>query len=702
MKSQSELPGLATQLIFTFILVIILTAVTAGLPAIWLFRQQLDRQAWTQVEQGQQAAKALYLAKQSEVSNFATLTAQRPTMQRLLDQNDRSALQTYLTTLQSGAGLDIVIVCDTNHQVFVSTLIMPSINPCKDWRKDGFQLVLGDNVNQAWITASRPLTTPVNSLKDVIVGENLDQAFVTLMQSQTGLAHTLIANGQILASSFQVEPQNLKASLLPETSPKSTNDSSQITYKLNGRSYYATRLTLTPSTLQAEVALQVSDIATSQNRLIGILVGSIFIVAFMGSVLGVYLTRRISKPLESLARVASDFSRGDLGSPVEVNARVREILEVSRALEKARSDLLNTMDELRRERDWINHLLESIVEGIVTLDKQMRITFFSHGAERITGWDRNSVLNHPCDNFFKLLDRDETFTQLLPQRGEKINLNVEMANGHQSILSVTGAELSIIESGEIQRAFVFRDVSEEESVHRLLGQFLANVSHEFRTPLSALAASIELLLDQARELDPSELEELLNSLHLSALSLQNLVDNLLESTSIETGHFKVFSRSFDLGKIISEAIETMHPLLNKYGQRLVVELPTPIPQVRTDPRRTVQVLVNLMSNASKFGPADAEITITSIIENGWVRIEVTDQGPGIPPQYRRDLFRRFSFPDIGDNSSKVGAGLGLSVVKAIVEAQGGQVGVKDNPSGGTIFWFTLPKVDNSTSYVGLM
>jgi PAS domain S-box-containing protein len=702
MKSQSELPGLATQLIFTFILVIILTAVTAGLPAIWLFRQQLDRQAWTQVEQGQQAAKALYLAKQSEVSNFATLTAQRPTMQRLLDQNDRSALQTYLTTLQSGAGLDIVIVCDTNHQVFVSTLIMPSINPCKDWRKDGFQLVLGDNVNQAWITASRPLTTPVNSLKDVIVGENLDQAFVTLMQSQTGLAHTLIANGQILASSFQVEPQNLKASLLPETSPKSTNDSSQITYKLNGRSYYATRLTLTLSTLQAEVALQVSDIATSQNRLIGILVGSIFIVAFMGSVLGVYLTRRISKPLESLARVASDFSRGDLGSPVEVNARVREILEVSRALEKARSDLLNTMDELRRERDWINHLLESIVEGIVTLDKQMRITFFSHGAERITGWDRNSVLNHPCDNFFKLLDRDETFTQLLPQRGEKINLNVEMANGHQSILSVTGAELSIIESGEIQRAFVFRDVSEEESVHRLLGQFLANVSHEFRTPLSALAASIELLLDQARELDPSELEELLNSLHLSALSLQNLVDNLLESTSIETGHFKVFSRSFDLGKIISEAIETMHPLLNKYGQRLVVELPTPIPQVRTDPRRTVQVLVNLMSNASKFGPADAEITITSIIENGWVRIEVTDQGPGIPPQYRRDLFRRFSFPDIGDNSSKVGAGLGLSVVKAIVEAQGGQVGVKDNPSGGTIFWFTLPKVDNSTSYVGLM
>jgi len=698
MKSQSELPGLATQLVSTFILVVILTAVTAGLPAIWLFRQQLDRQAWTQVEQGQQAAKALYQAKQSEVSNFATLTAQRPTIQSLLAQDDRSALQIYLKTLQSGAGFDIVVVCDSNRQVLASTLEITSANPCEDWTHDGFQLVSSDSSTQAWLTASRPLGIAIDRSEDVIVGLKLDNAFATRMQAQTGLAHTLIANGQILATSFDVGSQSLKAPTLPAASPESSTDNGPIIYELNGHSYYASRLTLNASALQAEVALQVSDITSTQNRLIGILVGSILIVALMGSVLGVFLTRRISRPLESLAKIASGFSKGDLGSPVEFNAGVREIVQVSRVLEKARGDLLNTLEELRRERDWTNHLLESIVEGIVTLDEQMRITFFSRGAERITGWDRDQVLNHFCDDFFKLLDSDGTFTQFLPQRGEKININVGMADGHQSILSVTGAELSLFEAGEIQRAFVFRDVSEEESVHRLLGQFLANVSHEFRTPLSALAASIELLLDQARELNPSELEELLNSLHLSALSLQNLVDNLLESSSIETGHFRVFSRPYDLGKIISEAIETMHPLLDKYGQRLVVELPTPIPQVRTDPRRTVQVLVNLMSNASKYGPADAEITIITSIENGWVRVEVTDQGPGIPPQYRRDLFRRFSFPDIGENSSKVGAGLGLSVVKAIVEAQGGRVGVDDNPSGGTIFWFTLPKVDDSTTY----
>lgn len=698
MKPQSELPGLATQLVSTFILVVILTAVTAGLPAIWLFRQQLDRQAWTQVEQGLQAAKALYHAKQSEVANFATLTAQRPTMQGLLMQDDRSALQNYLKTLQSGAGFDIVVVCGSNGQVLASTLETPSTNLCEDWKQDGFQLVSSEISSQAWLTASQPLVNAINQSEEVIVGLELNNDFATLMQAQTGLAHTLIADGQIIASSFEVDPKNLRASLLPAISQESSTNIGPIKYKLNGQSYYATRVILDASSLQAEVALQVSDIATTQNRLIGILVGSIVIVALMGSILGVFLTRRISRPLESLAKIASGFSEGDLGSPVRFNAGVREIVEVSQALEKARGDLLNTMEELRRERDWTSHLLESIVEGIVTLDEQTRITFFSRGAERITGWDREQVLHHFCNDYFKLLDGDGSFTQFLPQRGEKTILNVEMANGHQSILSVTGAELSFSEAGEIQRAFVFRDVSEEESIHRLLGQFLANVSHEFRTPLSALAASIELLLDQARELNPSELEELLNSLHLSALSLQNLVDNLLESTSIETGHFRVSSRPYDLGKIISEAIETMHPLLDKYGQRLVVELPTPIPQVRTDPRRTVQVLVNLMSNASKYGPPDAEITITSSIENDWVRIEVTDQGHGIPLQYRKDLFRRFSFPDIGDNSSKVGAGLGLSVVKAIVEAQGGRVGVEDNPSGGTIFWFTLPKVNDPTSY----
>ena len=366
---------------------------------------------------------------------------------------------------------------------------------------------------------------------------------------------------------------------------------------------------------------------------------------------------------------------------------------MSQTIENSRKDLLATLYQLRREKNWINHLLESIVEGVVTLDNYNRITYFSHGAEKITGWPRDKVLNRHCDQVFKLADSNLRFSKRIPGAGEQIKLLVLLEAGRKAILSFTGARLAPSEAGPARVALVFRDVSAEESTHRLLGQFLANISHEFRTPLSALAASIELLMDQAPDLSPTELDELLKSLHLGTLSLQTLVDNLLESASIEAGHFRVSARTCELATIISDASNTMQPLIEKYDQRLVVELPILIPKVKADPRRTVQVLVNLLSNACKYGPSDAEITISAVAEGRYVKVSVKDRGPGIPPEHRSEIFRRFMYPTSLQNNSKVGAGLGLSVVKAVIEAQGGKVGVADRPGGGSIFWFTLPMAD---------
>ena len=112
--------------------------------------------------------------------------------------------------------------------------------------------------------------------------------------------------------------------------------------------------------------------------------------------------------------------------------------------------------------------------------------------------------------------------------------------------------------------------------------------------------------------------------------------------------------------------------------------------VRADPRRTVQVLVNLLSNASKYGPDDAEIEISAAVRGDWVRVSMADSGPGVPSEYRKDLFRRFMQPDLGNGHAQVGAGLGLSVVKTVVEAHGGEVGIDDREGGGSVFWFTLP------------
>jgi len=680
---------LSTRIITALIAVVLLTAVAVGIPAIYILRHQLDHQAWDQVEQGQRVAISLYAAHLRETQNLATLTAQRPTVKEMLYVGDQTAFTEYLHVLKDGAGLTRIIVCDLDDEIIVTTDESIPADICKKWKNGNYQYE--PNQPKACLTAYQTIENDTGWIGEVFVCNQLDREFVEKISAETGLEHTIWINNLPVATSFNLEMgwfEDNHRSVIPIEGRQS-----HYTYSINGTRYYAARIPLEEDGLSAEVALDVSDILVTQNQLGYWMILAIFGVVLLVSLLGVLLSRQISRPLVDLAGSAEALRRGRLDTPVETDVRVLEVAQVAQALEGARTDLLQTLTSLKSERDWSENLLASIVEGIVTLDREGQITFFSHGAERITGWSRSEVLGQGCDDVFRLVGSDKSFHQVIPAPGRRAKIDVLLADGRDASLAITRAELAPTEASSAEVALVFRDISEEEAVHRILGHFLANVAHEFRTPLSALAASIELLLDQAPDLSQSELHELLISLHLGTLGLQTLVDNLLESASIEAGHFRISPRGTDLGNIIAEAANTMQSLLDKYGQRLVVEMPVDIPKVRADPRRTVQVLVNLIANASRYGPPDAEIQIKVSKSQMDVRVSVADQGPGISPDARDNLFRRFVHPLHESTTTPAGAGLGLSVVKAIIEAHGGRVGVDDRPKGGSVFWFTLPVVE---------
>ena len=685
--------SLSTQLVLSSVALVLLAVTAVGAPAIWLIREQMSRQAWSQVAQGSRASLALYAARETQVADLAVLTAQRPTLHDLVIQEEEEALSVYLDTLRTGAGLDLMAVCGSGREKAAMAGKPVAVDVCRYRGADGFHVMPPGSNPRVWLLAGHPISAGGADLGEVVVGTAVDDKFALEISDQTGLEHTLLVDGDPLATSF-----------LPNLGVDAHADYRQFrssppvgatrgTLGANGRSYYFARLSLNERGLATEVALDVEDIVDAQRRLVKLLLGSIVVVATAGSVLGAVLARRLGRPLGRLTASATSMSEGDLDSPVVVENGVEEITLVAQALEGAREDLRSTLSHLRDEKAWTDHLLEAIVEGIVTVDQHDRIGFFSHGAERITGWSRDQALNLPCDEVFRSVEGDEPFSQLIPAPGRKRKIIVEMAGGRQATLAVTGARITPPAGGDAEVAFVFRDVSEEEAIHHLLGHFLANIAHEFRTPLSALAASTELLLDRTSELTRDELQELLASVYLGVLGLQTLVDNLLESASIEAGRFRVYPRQSDLGEIIAEAMRTMQPLLDKRGQRTVVELPAAIPVVKADLRRTVQVLVNLLSNASKYGPDHAEIVVGVGSEDRWARVTVADRGPGIPPEYRKVLFRRFVPPSPSTDNAQYGTGLGLSVVKAIVEAHGGRVGVEDRPSGGSVFWFTLPIAD---------
>lgn len=683
----AKLRSLSTQLILSFTALVVLTALAVGLPAIWLIRSQMEAQAWAQVSQGVQAAAALYAAQQGELAGLATLTAERPSLRALLDQSQEAALRDYLDTLRAGAGLDLVAVCRASGDLITAAgglddAAAPPI--CQTPAGSVTVTTVGSDTPAVWLLAGQGIAAGEGS--SVVVGRRLNGAYAEQMRAQTGLDYTLLVGETRAATTLDGdEPRAVAAG------------EGRATFFWAGQPFYAYRTILAAPAgappVRAEVALAVANVAATQQRLLRVLLASIGVAAALGLVLAVLLARRIGRPLADLARAAAAMSGGDFSQALVLDANVREVALVGQALESARSDLQRTLVELRREKAWTDHLLDAIVEGIVTLDHQGRVTFFSHGAERITGWSRDQVTGHSCDEVFHTVSPEPPFSAQIPLPGSRRKVQIQLPDGRQMVLAVSGAQLLPPEAGDARVALVFRDISEEEAVHRLTSHFLANVSHEFRTPLSAVAASVELLIDQAAELSPDELQSLLTSLHLGVLNLQTLVDNLLESASIEAGRFRVYPRPTPLHEIIAEAVATMQPLLDRHGQRLVVELPAAMPAVLADPRRIVQVLTNLLSNASKYGPVDAEITLAVSAADGWARVSVADQGPGIPAEQRRDLFRRFVTPAGQDSRSQAGFGLGLSVVKAITEAHGGQVGVDDRLDGATVFWFTLRCAD---------
>jgi signal transduction histidine kinase len=570
--------SLAAQLMLSLAGLALLSVLMVGPPAMGLVRDQLQDQAWAQVQQGQQASRALYSAQQSELIGLATLTAQRPTLAALLQANDAAALRAYLDLLRQGADLDLIAICDAAGELRAqiasnSVALLPSLCHLPTGSQTVTTQPLGV-LPQVWLAGVQPLAGEAEAGR-VVVARWLDQAHTQELHGQTGIHHTLLVDGLPVASS-------LDDAVTAGRQVEMLGEDSRLTFTWDGAPFYAVRYALAPQ-VQVETALSVAGVRATEQRLLRMLLASMALAISLGLALAAALARRISQPLAGLTDAAVAMRRGDLTSPIAFDAKVREVALVGQALEDARAGLQRSLGELRQEKALTAH-------------------------------------------------------------------------------------------------------------------FLANVSHEFRTPLTAVAASVELLLDQASDLSPAELHELLNTLHLGVLNLHKLVDNLLESASIEAGRFRVHLRPANLGEIIAEATTTMQPLLDRHGQRLIIELPADVPAVMADGRRVVQVLVNLLSNASNAqqglaGMTNGPITVSAGVAGDAVRVTVADQGPGVPAAQRAELLagRRFAAspvdgPEAGASS---GFGLGLAVVKAIVEGHGGQMGIDDRPGGGARVWFTL-------------
>ena len=392
----------------------------------------------------------------------------------------------------------------------------------------------------------------------------------------------------------------------------------------------------------------------------------------------------ISEQLQQLTDSARRMGGGDLQTPICVETDDAGVQALAQALEQTRARLLH--DE--EARQWAEALIQSVAEGIITCDTAWRIRFFSAGASRITGWESDATLDQPLDAVLPLSDDSGHFGDYVPPDSGRRSVIVRHRSGGYITLAVTRAKP--IREGEI--TIVIHDITEETRRRKAQTYFLANMSHEFRTPLAGMQASIEILLENLRSLSTEETRQLLNSIHLSLSMLHQLIDNLLESSKLEANHFVLNRRASELEHLLGEAIRLAEPMIVRRDQRLTLEEPLALPMLNVDPTRMIQLIVNLLSNASKYSPDGSVIDIAVERQADRLRVSIADRGRGIAPEKQSSLFLPFVRLE-PESQTDHGSGLGLAVVKAIAEAHQGQVGVEPRPGGGSIFWFSLPMTE---------
>src|SRR5215216_3586930 len=690
LKPRLHLDRLRSQLILAFLGGFLGIGIAVGLPVIVLINRQASSQAQLLLDQSAVASRAFLTSEQSNLRSLALLVSQRPTLMRLLEEESFSSLGDYLDTLREGASLDLILVCSAGQDVTGLNQNSSVAILCLEEAPSGYAAV--DSENGLYMYSWVDLTLPEGKTYKVIAGKKTS-SILTELQNETGLRYFLVRQNQAINSSDTAIEVN---SALINDMRQKANQAAQgsldrRSLEINQHRYLFTALELDPSlNIDLISALNVDnqiDIQRSLSRTS--ILGLIFVVLIV-SILGVWQAQRISGPIIALADSAANFRQGNLNTPLAVQSSISEINQLTNTLEDARVALEHTMKQLQAEKEWIEQLLNSIVEGMITLDNQNRITFASAAMSRIIGYEPDQIIGQKVDNVFLSADGEVAFSAQLPDAGQQRRVSVKLKSGQEVLLSISKANLIPPEINSADRALVIRDVTNEEYIHRLLGDFMANITHEFRTPLAALEASSELLLNNLHSLSHVEIEELLTSLNLGIINLQTLIDNLIEAASIEAGRFKVSLQPVSFKRILSEAVKIVGPLAEKYSLKLIAQ-PVEEPMVvMADQRRTVQALVNLLSNAVKHSPEHGLIQVKHEILGQQLRVEVVDEGSGVPLGQRNNLFRRFAHLDTENERARQGAGLGLSVVKEIVEAQQGEVGVTERQEGGTSFWFTLP------------
>ena len=438
--------------------------------------------------------------------------------------------------------------------------------------------------------------------------------------------------------------------------------------------------------VRAAVPLTTVDQQLAQLQRLILLSASI--VAIAALLLGLYFVNRVTGPLRSMTEAAEAICKGDYNRRIEVVDQ-DEIGSLAAAFNRMARRSAQRMGDITRDRNRLSSIFAGMVEGVVDVDEDQKIVHINQVAAELLGLSINGSIGKSLWEEVRVTEIITALEQTLET--QKV-VNTQMrrpSNEDDQVVNIYAAALQNEQGDSIGEVIVLNNISKLDQLERIRRDFVANASHELKTPITAIRGLTETILDDEK-MAADIRQGFMEKVHAQSIRLSSLVTDLMTISRLESDHQDKSVHAFDLGELVRRSMADCTALCQEKQLQTELSLPDSAMIINGDAQAISQLVDNLIDNAIKYTENGGTVSVKLEKENNTAKFTVEDSGIGINPQDQQRIFERFYRVDKARSRELGGTGLGLSIVKNIAEEHDGNVTVASNPGMGSTFTITLP------------